>query len=86
MPVFTSLSDSIDVFLELYSVLSRNSDVLPQSFHDGSLTNALSKGHNVDEIFLDFSKAPHLVPHRRLIHKIREYCTPNELTVLLEDF
>ena len=27
-----------------------------------------------------------LVPHRRLIHKIRGYRAPNELTVWLEDF
>ena len=28
----------------------------------------------------------YLVPHRRLIHKIRRYGAPNKLTVWLEDF
>ena len=33
------------------------------------LTNALSEGHNVDEILPDLSKAFDLVHHRRLFHK-----------------
>ena len=41
---------------------------------------------NVDEIILDLSKDFDLVSHRRLIHKIRVYCSPNELTLWQEDF
>ena len=52
----------------------------------GFLTNALSEGHNDDEILLDLTNAFDLVSHRRLIHKIRGYGAPNELTVWLEDF
>ena len=50
------------------------------------LTNALSEGHNVDEILLDLSKAFDLVPHTRLILKIRGYGASNEITSWLEDF
>ena len=37
------------------------------------LTNGLSEGHNVDEILLELSNAFDLVPHRKLVHKKREY-------------
>ena len=35
------------------------------------LTKELSRGNDVDEILLDFSKAFYLVPHNRIIHQLR---------------
>ena len=46
------------------------------------ITKALSESHNFDGVLLTFD----LVPHRRLIHKIRGNGAPNELTVWPEDF
>ena len=37
------------------------------------ITSSLVEGHCVDEIILDFAKAFDLVPHRRLVQKIKAY-------------
>ena len=50
------------------------------------ITSSLVEGNSVDEILLDFAKAFDLVPHRRLIHKIRGYGVTDEMAKWFEDF
>jgi len=50
------------------------------------ISDALSNGHSVDEVMLDLSKAFDLVPHKRLVHKIKGYGVTNELAEWFEDF
>ena len=50
------------------------------------ISEALSNGHSVDEVMLDLSKAFDLVPHKRLVHKIKGYGVTNELAEWFEDF
>ena len=50
------------------------------------ITSSLVDGYCVDEILLDFAKAFDLVPHRRLVQKIRAYGVTDELTRWFEDF
>ena len=42
------------------------------------IMSSLVEGNSVDEIFLDFAKAFDLVPHRRLVQKIRAYGVTDE--------
>ena len=50
------------------------------------LTRELSRGNDVDEIMLDFSKAFDLVPHNRLIHKMRGYGFTDGLVDWVKDY
>ena len=50
------------------------------------LTEELSRGNNLDEILLDFSKAFDLVPHHRLVHKLRGYGFSEELVDWVKDY
>ena len=50
------------------------------------ITGNLSDGHNVDEILLDLSKAFGLVPHRRLVYKLKKYGLDDEIALCFEDF
>ena len=51
------------------------------------LTNEFSNGNDVDEILLDLSKAFDLVPHNRLIYKIKEgYGLTEDLAKWIKNF
>ena len=50
------------------------------------ITYSLVEGNNVNEILLDFAKAFDLVPHRRLVHKIKGYGVSNDMSKCFEHF
>ena len=49
-------------------------------------TRSLDCGHPVDIIYLDFSKAFDVVPHERLITKLKAYGIAGNLLVWIKDF
>ena len=50
------------------------------------LTEQIDSGEDIDLIYLDFSKAFDKVPHKRLIHKLRDYNINNSLTDWVENW
>ena len=50
------------------------------------ITSSLVDGNSVDEILLDFAKAFDLVPHHKLVHKIKGYGVTDEMARWFEDF
>ena len=50
------------------------------------VTKSLSDGHQVDMVYLDFLKAFDMVPHRRLIHKLKGYGLRSDLLGWFESF
>ena len=49
-------------------------------------SDAFYNGHNTNETMLDVSKAFDLVPHKRLIHKLKGYGITDELAEWFENF
>ena len=45
-----------------------------------TITKSLSEGLLVDVVYLDFLKAFDMVPHRRLIHKLKGYGVRDDLS------
>ena len=78
--VFMGFLVKKQAFLREASWIFSRIELCHELTRDILLTNALSEGHNVDEILLEFSKAFDIVPHRRLINKTRGYGEPNKLT------
>ncbi len=49
-------------------------------------SEALDNGESIDVIYMDFQKAFDVVPHRRLISKIKSYNFTNQLAAWIESF
>jgi hypothetical protein len=50
------------------------------------VTKELSEGHSVDVVYLDFLKAFDMVPHRRLVHKLKGFGMRMDLLSWFESF
>ena len=46
----------------------------------------MDRGGDLDVIYLDFSKCFDLVPHERLLHKLRKYSIQGKLWTWIADF
>ena len=49
-------------------------------------TEALDNGHIIDIIYTDFQKAFDLVPHKRLLSKIKSYGTEGNILIWINTF
>ena len=49
-------------------------------------TKALNSGYGIDIIYLDYQKAFDMVPHKRLLKKLKWYGFDGKLLLWIEDF